>query len=365
MSGTGVRRGGGNADGKWLSSLRAVQLIAVVLAVAVVGVAVSGAVGTGAAYSPSNSDWDGTSGLVRTAAASGAGVGTLVTTADYARLDDRTVALVLSPATAYSDDDIESVRRFVERGGMLVVAEDFGQYANPLLAGVGASARVDGRLVRDERFESGSPALPVARDVRPTRLTDGIDAVVLNYGTVVRPGEATVLVATSPFAYLDADRDGRLDGGESLDAYPIVTVEPVGAGRVVVVSDPSVFVNAMQERSGNRQLVVNLATGVERVVVDVSHAEQVSALSQARSAVNSDPRLQLAVLGTGIAIVAGWLVGPSVLARLRRVTGGGRSPDPGLSTEEARQLVASAHPDWDATRVDRVVVAFRERAGRR
>lgn len=370
-------------DGTWLTATRAVRLVTAGLTVALVAVVVASAVGTGVAFSPANTGWEGTSGLSRVADDAGAATGTIVAADGYDRLDPAgTTVVVLAPTRGYDPDDVDRVRTFVADGGTLLVAEDFGPHANDLLAGVGATARVDGRLVRDERFSAESPALPVARDVRADRLTEGVDGLTLNYGSVVRPGEATALVSTSPFAYLDADRDGLLDDGEPLDAYAVVTAEPVGAGRVIVVSDPSVFVNAMQERSGNRQLVWNLAGDTDRFLVDVTHAESVAPLSAALAALQRDPALQLAVLGAGVALVAAWLVVPSLASAVRVAQrrwrarrhgapsspgsgseSGSRSPD-GLSPTAARQRVSAAHPDWDPERVDRVVEAFLDRTGR-
>jgi len=276
------------------------------------------------------------------------------------------VAVVLSPDRAYTDREAARVRAFVRDGGSLVVAEDFGSNADPLLDAVGAGTGFDGTLLRDERSEWRSPAMPVATGVTnrsETPYTEEVSALTLNYGTALEPGpNATVLVRSSPFAYLDADGDGSLGGNESLGARPVVAVEPVGEGRVVAVSDASVFLNAMLEREGNRRFALNLLGSGERVLVDASHST-VPPLSAALVAVRSSP-----LLGFGLAVVVFSLVGAWGAGWTRRLRslvpgslpwGGRRGADRPVPSEDVAvdALVAylrRRHPDWEEDRVRRV-----------
>lgn len=338
------------------------RLAVVALAIALVATLVAAAAGSSVAFSPYSDEWDGTSGLLREAGAVGATAGTLVDTTEYDRLDPAsTVVVVLSPARAYEGEDAARVRAFVEAGGTLLVAEDFGPHGNALLAATGATARVDGRPLRDERFHSRSPALPVARDVTPHATTAGVDAVTVNFGTALVPGDATVLIRTSPYAYLDGDRDEVLDDGEPLAAFPVVAVESVGEGRIVVASDPSLFINAMLVRPGNRDLARALFSGTDAgtVVVDASHAERVPPLPLARYALATDPVLQLGVVIAGALLVGVWTVGPSIAARLDAR----RRADARLDAATARARLVEQHPDWDDDRVDAVVESFLRRRG--
>lgn len=143
-----------------------------------------------------------------------------------------TVSVVLSPETDYSTRDRLRLRSFVQRGGTLVVAEDYGPRGNTLLETVGASARFNGSAVRDERYNYQSPAFPVAQNVTSHPLTTDVSQLTLNYGTVVEANNASVLVQTSEFAYLDRDGDGELDDNEPLQRRPVVTVEQVGQDRL-------------------------------------------------------------------------------------------------------------------------------------
>jgi hypothetical protein len=80
--------------------------------------------------------------------------------------------------------------------------------------------------------------------------------------------------------------------------------------------------------------------------------------------VQRDPVLQLAVLGAGVALVAGWLVVPKFVALALSLRRRDREDDGGLSASTARDRVAAANPDWDPDRIDRVVDGFLTRTGR-
>jgi hypothetical protein len=287
-------------------------------------------------------------------------------TTRYAAVDPGTaVAVVLSPDRAYTDREAARVRAFVRAGGTLVVAEDFGSNGGPLLAAVGAETRFEGALVRDERSAWRSPAMPVATGVTnrsATPYTEGVGSLTLNYGTVLEPGpNATVLVRSSPFSYLDADGDGTVDGGESLASRPVVAVEPVGEGRVVAVSDPSLFLNAMLERAGNRRFASNLLGSGERVLLDYSHST-VPPLSAALLAVRSSPTLGFALATVVLSLVAAWGVGwtgrlgSAARARLPRTSrrAGDHPSATGVDPDALVAYVRRRHPDWEEGRVRRV-----------
>jgi hypothetical protein len=224
------------------------------------GVLVAG-VTSSAAFGAYNPAWDGTSEL--RSLADGAGVETtFVRPADGLGDPETGVAFALAPDPG---TDAERLRRFAAEGGTVVVAADFGGGANPLLASMGASARIDGRLLRDEQRYYRGPAMPRATNVTDGRLVAGVNALTLNYGTGVEPGDARPLVRTSPYAYYDGNRNGTLDADESLGRRTVATTEALGEGRVVVVGDPSLFINAMLERNGNAAFARNLLAGADRL----------------------------------------------------------------------------------------------------
>lgn len=335
-------------------------LLAAFGVVLVVAIAVAASTST-ASFGIYNAAWDGASSLQESAESAGAASDVARNASAYDRHPpNETVAVVLSPDRAYGPRDRGRVESFVREGGTLVVAEDYGRHSNDLLDAVGATARVDGRPLRDERHNYRSPAMPVARNVSNHSLTEGVDSLALNHGTAVEPGNATVLANSSGYAYLDDDADGDLDEDEPLGEHPVATVEEVGRGEVVVVGDPSAFINAMLNRPGNDRFARNLFGVRSHALLDYSHAEDLPPLAVALLAVRESALVQFlaGALGT-LAVLA---ARTDALARFRaRVVGSDRRSVPvEVDDDDLAAHLRGRYPDWDDERVRRVVAARRD-----
>lgn len=336
-------------------------LLAVLVVATTLGLGV--AAGTSSAdFGAYNLGWDGASDLRSAADEAGADPTVVRETNEYGdATPNETVAVVLSPDEAYGANDSTRLREFVEDGGTLVVAEDFGENGNALLAAVGADARVDGRPLRDERRYHRSPAFPVADNVSDTPLTADVGSLTPNHGSAVDPNGATVLATTSEYAYVDANRNGELDDAETMAPRPVATVESVGDGRVVTVGDPSLFINAMLERSGNRAFVGNLFGSAEAVLLDYSHAERLPPLAAALLAVRGSALLQVTLGTVGILAVIAWARRPSVAVSVPWRSDPDVSASPFRSADEVASAVRERHPEWDDTRIERVTEAVMRR----
>ena len=321
-------------------------LVALVLAVSVTGAV--GASTSASAYGTFNPAWDGGTDLRTAIADTGTEPYVVLEAADYDALDPTaTAVVVLSPTEPYDAATRARLAAYVESGGTLVVAEDFRPHANPLLSAVGARARVTGEPLRDNLRNSRTPAFPLATNVshggsaagEPTdaTLTRDVDALALNHPSTVAPNGATVLVSSSPFGYHDTNRNATLDATEEVGRYPVVTAEQVGAGRVVVVSDPSLFINAMQPSASNRQFVRNVATAHERVGVDDSHTGGQPPLAVALVRLQHDPLLHVVVGVVGLGAV---LLGGRYAGRVSAAVDTGGVADE--TTEPGRRDLAAA-----------------------
>ncbi|WP_157971736.1 DUF4350 domain-containing protein [Halorussus litoreus] len=343
------------------------------LVVAVLGTSMVPLATSAASYSPYNDDWDGTTDVRSIAHETGLRIQFAHETATYSevRATDA-VAFVLSPDEAYSSGDAARVTDFVRRGGTLVVADDYGPHANELLRRLGASARIDGRPVRDPRSNYRSPAMPVATPVADHPFVAGVDNVTLNYGTTVDPGDATPLLNTSENAYLDGNRDGVLGPNETLESRPVATVERVGEGQVVVVGDASAFINAMVERPGNRAFVGALQSGHGTVVLDHSHADGLPPAILALLFVRSSAVVQFGLGALAVGALAVWAGRPAAVSNrlaglrwwrdgdARRISG----DDPRASASELAAYLERKRPEWDRERVERVAAAMQRRRER-
>ncbi|QLG27440.1 DUF4350 domain-containing protein [Halorarum halophilum] len=338
-----------------------------------------------AAFGAYNAKWDGASQLRGIADGEDTTATVVTNVSEYGEVDPSgTVAIVLAPEEPYGPADQAVLNRFVREGGTLLVAEDYGSTGNELLVGVGASTRVDGRPLRDERRYYRSPAFPVADGVGNHPLTAGVDGITLNHGSVLTTengtavaSEATPVANSSAYGYLDTNGNEELDQSESLQKRPVVAVESVGDGQVIVVSDPSAFINTMLDRPGNAQFVANVMGAHDRVLLDYSHVTGqpplvAIALALQKSSVLTAlvgvlGLLAVAILGSGATFWRRLVATFDLHSSRGRVSGTqGVSGRTRLHIDEAA-LAASLrerHPEWDEDRVDRVITAVIAHRGR-
>lgn len=342
-----------------LATLGCVVLVAIVVASAT----------SATAFGLYNPAWDGTSDLrgeVDDHPEIDSGV--VTDTGRYESVSpETTIAFITAPDETYSTEDIERVRTFVDAGGTVVILEDVGMSGNRLLRDLGADARLDGRILRDEQNYFRGPTFPVATNVTDHTLTDGVDQLTLNYGTAVQPGDATVLIRTSEFAYLVNDSQEQLDDDNELGSYPVATVEESGNGEIVVVGDPSIAINSMFGEPDNAAFLAELYTqnDTERVLFDISHNEGLPPLITVLIAFRESAALQIVSGSVGIlgfAFLSRRRVRP-VLSHvadrsfLNQFRIGGRQEThlgPTMSDEQRATYLRQRHPDWDETRIQRV-----------
>jgi len=153
---------------------------------------------------------------------------------DLDRLGPTDALLVLGPETPLPEEDLVA---FVRRGGRLVIADDFGT-GGAVFERFGIR-RAEPGATNAARVR-GEDALLVARPFYAHPLTEGVGVIVTNRPVLLTHPRLVPLVA------LD-------DGGPGL-----VLTGVVGEGRVVAIGDPSIFMNAMMELSGNRRFAANV-----------------------------------------------------------------------------------------------------------
>ena len=331
------------------------RALLVVLTVVVVLALLVGGTASAAVFGAYNPSWDGASELRATASATETETVIAGNTSEYpTAAPEEAVGFILSPESRYTPADAARVEAFVRSGGTLVVAEDFGTASNPLLASIGADARVDGRLLRDERFYGESPEMPTIQGLNEHTYTEGVEALTLNRPTAVEPNGSTVLATSSNYTYADANLNGELDDSESLRQFPVATVESVGSGEVVVLGDPSLFINVMIDRSDNRAFVENLLETHETAIIDVSQVDAVPPLVAARLTLQGSVPLQLVV---GVLFVVGisyWGVSRELLSTICQWLGPTTPPERPTQPKAIEQRIRARFPEWDEDRVQRV-----------
>lgn len=331
------------------------QLLLVGLAaVLVLTILVAGATST-SPLSAYNADWDGTSEFRELAQSSDRSATIVRETSAYEAADpNASIAIILSPTGPYSEEERQEIRAFAEGGGTVLLAGDVNNPVRGLLESMESDVSIAGPPLRDEREYYRGPALPVATNVSESPYTAGMDSLTLNHGTALAvDGDAEVVVSSSEYGYLDVNDDGAPNEDERMGHVPVVATESVGKGELIVVSDASVFLNAMLDRDGNRQFAQNVIDARETVLLDYSHTGGVPPIPMAVLTIRDTLYLQALIGLFGVLAVA---VGTRY--DRGRETSAMHERGNDRSTRDLAETIASTHPEWDEEYVRRVTASL-------
>lgn len=229
------------------------------------------------AYSTLNTQWNGTSEL---AARGFVPIGADLESVLYST-DTPAILLEIGPSRQFTRADADSIRAFLARGGLLLVADNSGS-GNELLEPLGLSVRFDGRLLADSLFYRKQTVFPVSVDLSSSEYSTGVNELVLNYATILNVtdrAEVTVLASSSPFSFLDLDHDGLKDHGEPSGPFPILCELRMGQGSIILFTSPGSLANGLIYEGDNSVLMGNIIqhvsqpTGAAALLLDETHLE--------------------------------------------------------------------------------------------
>jgi hypothetical protein len=190
-------------------------------------------VGFCAPFEPGDSSWEGSLELT-TMASQLVGPQRLVVTNTlrYADLTPQDALLIVHPERSLK---VESLARFMREGGRVVLLDDYGT-GDAVLRHFGmvrmAAPRPPARMLGQ------NPDLPIAEPASAHPTVVDVNSVALNHPTAIKhPDLSTVLEIK--------DRNGG--------RHPVAVAGAVQRGRLLVVSDASVFINEMMRLPGNRE----------------------------------------------------------------------------------------------------------------
>jgi len=150
------------------------------------------------------------------------------------------VLLIFAPDIDFSQAEAEEVKKFLENGGTVFIADDFGT-ANSLLEKLGIRARFSDESVKDI-FYTKNEKFPVAIRI-PPGLSKNVSVLKLNVPSAVLAAEGEIFTSRAAYA-------GKM--GE----YAVMAELKYGNGRIVLFSDPSAFMNEMMGE--NKNFSINL-----------------------------------------------------------------------------------------------------------
>jgi len=217
-------------------------------------------------FSRYNTGWNGTSvffsGLDRHRVTS------VLSPADLAPYRNNTLLLIIAPERLPTVQETAAYRSFLERGNIILLADDFGT-GNAILRGIGSRIVIlPGNLSSIDRAYNDPYAVvayPVA-NISPVRQ---VSAILLNRPAPLEGGEP--LVTSSIMSWIDTNGNKRIDRDEMMGRFAVMAHEKSGSGEIIVLSDPSIFINSMQSLDAtwdNRKLTDDLVNRADPVLID-------------------------------------------------------------------------------------------------
>jgi hypothetical protein len=258
-------------------------------------------------------------------------------------------------SVSFAGGDASALQSFVQNGGVLVLANDFGN-GNAVLSGLGVSgaARFNGSLLQDNVSKGVDAAHPLVTDVSASGLTAGVHELYFNYGTALDTpgGNVTVLARSAPTSYLSTSAGGNATASATAGARPVLATLNYGKGRIVLLSDPSVFINGMLGQADNRQLLTSMLanlTGGDKAVpilFDESHRASPPVWSLLYDRINADDTIKYTV---AVLFIAAFVIGINATALVRRRQRKDRGPAPNevpVNEEAVITDIVRVHPEW-------------------
>lgn len=184
-------------------------------------------------FLPDNINWNGFSEFAEIAHGLQLQM-TLLEELDWAALPKQSTLFLIHPQTPLDKNDILA---FLQQGGKLLIANEHSE-ADGFLDALGIQ-QMDGQGIRAERLYQGNPHLPIAQ-IGPMLhpLNTGVNEIITNHPSYFFSRLPTL-------------------AGFSAGKQQILVVGHLGKGIFVVLSDPSVFINAMLRFEGNLTLATN------------------------------------------------------------------------------------------------------------
>lgn len=246
------------------------------------------------------------------------------------------VLLMLGPSQDFSQAEADEVQKFVEGGGRLVLADEFGS-GNDLLKEMQIDTRFAGNLLRDPVFNIKVPKMPKIFSFSNSPKVGKLSSIAFNSATVLadKGVDCEILARSSQKSHIGENKRGP---------FPVICRIERGGGEIFLLSDSSLFINTMLGRENNRELLANLIGG-RKAYLDTSHWKESAfvkfqeTLFEAYGLMDRiEVRYGLLFLLTALIFKAGW-------SKREKEAGGKES--------EVEEIMRK-HPQWDRETLERL-----------
>jgi hypothetical protein len=227
-------------------------------------------------FSVENPSWNGSKALIASNKTQS------LESFDDLPLTPRGTTLILIPYLELTSGEREQLKGYITSGGRLILADDYG-YGNQILEYLGLEVRFSGEVLADSLINYKTEYFPKIIHFKSDPLTINIESLVLNHATCLVNIEADSAIAlSSSFSFLDRNENGTQEDDEPSGPLPVIYREKSGEGEMILVADPSLFINCMSEIDENEGFIRNIADTTASLYIDQSHLPK-SDLHQTKS----------------------------------------------------------------------------------
>ncbi|KQC08091.1 MAG: hypothetical protein APR55_03285 [Methanolinea sp. SDB] len=224
-------------------------------------------------FSRYNMQWNGTSQFFGSRAAMDATE--IRQTSDLAERD-ASFLLIIAPGRPFDTQESRDLHDFLTHGNVIFLADETGA-GNTLLEGLDSEIRVFPANLTSVERQYGDHSSVIAHASSPDPLNSGFTGLVLNSPSYVKGG--TPVFVTSLLTWTDDNGNGRIDETEGLGRYTVLSREYIGEGTLYVLSDPSVFINGMQDASRENSVFLGRLAGHDNpgLLIEQDHSSTAKA----------------------------------------------------------------------------------------
>ncbi|ADI31979.1 hypothetical protein Shell_0869 [Staphylothermus hellenicus DSM 12710] len=187
-----------------------------------------------------------------------------ITVSNVQNLRGGSILFIIGPSKNFTRGEASILANYVSRGGVLVVADDFGS-ANSLLKYMGLNIWINGSLLADPLFKYRSMYLPqVSVSVENTTLR-----IYYDYGSFIEApsGGGKCIGYSSFFSYIDTNMNKKHDPDEPYGPFCTVYMRHIGKGTIYVISDSSILINSMINKGDNKAFIKEIISDNKVYVV--------------------------------------------------------------------------------------------------
>jgi hypothetical protein len=286
--------------------------------------------------------------------------------ADYPLDPPNATILIIGPRVPFTTGEGTYLKRFLADGGMLLVSDDFGT-GNDILSKLNTSTRFSGKLLLDLSFEKNA-SFATFFEIRNTShpLFKNVTRLLGNFPSslVIRKNSTTVtvLMNSSEMSWLDENLNGREDLKEPKGPFPVLAIEPYGNGKIVLLSDPSLFINSMKQPLNNSvfrdNLMQYLLSGRTTVIIDESHHDSSAPFYIAYlfpSQIGLDLKAAIVLLVLVAFLIAFTNVPRVIIKKMMRLIHRSREPPKEASLSDMIDGIMEKHPSWSRRKLEQIV----------